>query len=870
MRRALPTGWCCVLLAAVALLGSPGFGAEEAAALPPDVLTLRDGSEVGCTAGVIDARGQVSFGAPFLARPAQTRLADMLRLQLKRTVAEKAGAHIVRLTNGDRFVGDLVEMTEDEVILDSALFGELEIPRQFVYSISRRSHNPVLVASDFATGSMDGWKKMSGRWTLTRDGLYGTADAVRGVNIIERKVEHEGAVTLVLQLDGSNQKEPKRFSVTVEMLTSLTVGMLPERVNGNLRLPGLAGWRRRDVTGACDSFKEGKGELRIAYDPNAETHLQVWVNGKAIKFMKDMESAPLKGQTVRIRTYSSIILRSVQMYAGVVEPGVDNMKPAEDVDVVVMVNRDAIRVKESFVEDGRATLHTADGEYKLDMAKIAHIVMRSAGRKALPERAGDVRVQFESSRVTLKLGQLTAEHFTGRAESVGDVRVQRAAVAGINVDVSMAKRTAAKKSPWPTLPRMRLPDGTALYVKVTGMKDGKVAVTAPWLVGTAVARLSALARLNMGRPGLAERQSETLLLTDGSTIGCAMKSLGAQACAFKSPILGALSVSRTHISAITTGRAGGLVLAHDFTTGKLPEGSVQVGRWSVDEQGLVARSAQPCLLAVPMVHDGALTVELVVKTDPDKNSFCHAITLYAPKVPTDVHRQTGLRVLFTDDSIAAFGISGFVPRLHAGQTPFFRPQGGTIMLSCDPVAGTIQCSVDDRPLGELKRPYTPKATKFLLLSVYRTGAEARILSLRVWKGLALSGAGAVELDKTQDIIIDAGKRTPAGQVSIADGQVVAANGTIKHPLTDVMTIVMAADARIDVPRKPGQSTVRLASGSILMRVDTMDAKFLTGVSPTLGKLRIPRAAVQNIVVRELVPIKRKPTPVSIVNPWGRP
>jgi len=869
MRCSLSTCWVLTVLASVALLCPASFGAEEAAA--PDVLTLRDGAAVGCTAGVIDAQGRVSFAAPFLHGTARTRLADLLRLQLKRTIAEKAGAHIVRLTNADRFVGDLIEMTDDEVILDSALFGELEIPRAFVYSISRRSHSPVLFASDFATGSMDGWQKRSGRWTLTREGLYGTVGTDPGGSSVQRQVAHDGAVTLIILLDGREQgageAKPKPFRIGVSMFDdALTVIVTRGRVTGVLRNPadlariagGPGGIMRlvgKRAAGACDSFTEAKGELRIAYDPKAKTPFQVWLNGKATVFMGSMAGLSLKGNGIRISTNVPTTLRSVQMCAGAVEPGVENVKPAKDVDVVVMLNRDALRVKSIVMEDDQAVLQSAAGEFKLGMAKIGHITMRSDGRKALPPREGDVRMWLEDSVVTLKLAEITAERLTGQTASVGEVGVRRAAVASIDVDLLGAKRSAAAKSPQPRLPQMTLADGTALHVKVTGMKDGKVAVTAPWLVGTAVARCSELATLDLGRAGQPELQGETIYLTDGSAVGCALKTFGPKLCGFNSPILGELSARRAHISAITSGGIRGLVLAHDFRSGKLPEGSVKVGRWRLDERGLLALGTnaldtkKTCVVAVPLAYTGPLKVELVVKPDPARGRLCHTIVLYAPDVASNFFKQKGLKVFLSSLSIYVRSETGFVPRLSPRDGPFFGPRGGTVVVGVNPIASTVQCRSGKRLLGQMHKPYGPRGAKYLLLTGHaHTGSIVE--SLRIWKMSPLSGGGRVFVAfKAEDSIIDAdGTRIRSGNVVISGGQVVGANG-VKYPMTDGMTIMMAKGARVNIPRTPEHSMVRLANDSILMRIDTMDAKFLTGVSPILGKLRIPRADVQRVEFR---------------------
>jgi len=689
-------------------------------------------------------------------------------------------------------------------------------------------------------------------------------------------LKHEGAVTLVIQLDGSKQgkadgKKPQPFGVGVSMLGSVNVGVTPGRVNGSLHKPGGMQYGvGRDVVGACDSFGDAKGEVRIAYDPDGKKHLHVWVNGKAISFMKDVEGVQLKGDHIYINTQSTIILRSVQMYAGVVEPGSDNMQPGKDVDVVVMVSRDSLRVQEFLVADGEAVLRSAEGEFKLDMAKIGHIGMRSDGRKALPPRAGDVRVRLENSIVTLKLAELTAERLTGQSASVGDVRIPRDVVAGIDVDLSAAKRVAVARSPWPSLPRMTLPNGMPLHVRVDSAKDGKATVTAPWLVGSAVVPISALARLDMGRTAMVVLEDESVYLSDGSMLDCAVKALSLKGCAFKSPIVGELSVPRAQIAAITTGNNEGLVLAHDFTDGKLPEGSVKYGRWKRDVRGLVSWGATaPCVLGVPVSHDGPMTVELVLRADQGVGRLSAVVTAYAPYVRPNALEKKGVKVRFTGTSISAIGGSGYALKLAVGQQPFFRPQGGTVMLHFNPVAGTIRCHVNGRLLGEMKNPRRPKGSKFLLLTVYGTGAGLTIESVRVWKGLALGGADGFEADKREDVFVcKGGRRTLAGKIGIADGKVTGTAGA-GYAMTEMSTIALAADTRTDVPRTAEHATVRMAGGNVVMRVDALDAKFLTGVSPILGKLRIPRAAVQSIVIKESAAPKPEPKRRSGVNPWRR-
>lgn len=107
-----------------------------ALAAPPDMLRLEDGSIEGSFAG-IDQEGRLLWNRDDSEKPLEFRTDKIRHIALRggspaRTTSELSH---VTLTNGDALPGHLVAMTDTLVEMETALVGDISIPRENVVSI---------------------------------------------------------------------------------------------------------------------------------------------------------------------------------------------------------------------------------------------------------------------------------------------------------------------------------------------------------------------------------------------------------------------------------------------------------------------------------------------------------------------------------------------------------------------------------------------------------------------------------------------------------------------------------------------------------------------------------------------------------------
>jgi len=843
--------------------------APKAPAPPPPVssITLASGVTLPATPGRSTPTGQISFTAPFIHGQVRADLAGIVHMKFPRSRDEKQGAFTLRLVNGDRIVGDLIEIDEDVVVFDSPMLGEMDIPRDIVHTITRRSKSPMLIDTDFARDGLGIWQTATGQWLETDKGLSTKASGV--ANTIFCQIPHDAPITLVVQMDASmNPKTSDEnvnayqrrmtfsfFTDSEKQGASSTVQLVidPLRSMATLRAD------RQIIVVHGASWPESKGELRITYDPETFT-LQAWVGEKQI-LNNTVDVGPKSGRFVRIMASRLVNLRSVQMYRGIFPPGKAGVVPAEDTDGLLLVNGDRLAAADVLIADERVIAHSADGDqFKLDLEKIVHIAMRLKGRRALPRRQADIRVRLQESSVLLKLDKLTDEALTGSNAGLGKLSIPRAAIAAIECDVSGRNRAAAK-SRKSRLAIMTLANGAVVRATV-GVADSDLAtVSAPWLAGTARIKISEIVRLDMQHIARAEPGNEMLFLTDGSQLAGSLQEITADAFALRSKLMGEFKPARKFVQSVCTNQEAALLEAIDFTAGSLGKWRTVGGRWELQRGGLLSvHNSGPRCIALALPHNGPITVEVIAHRAPPRNPNIFAWLAICATKP----------VLGTRKSFATLSYQGLVFDFGAFNVrarsatkarkappvvnfahpnpdvrPFISPDGGATTIAWNPATSTATVWGDSRLLAAAKVKGGHKGGKYILL-----GANHNALlfnSVRIWKGIIAAGASDEQAIADKDVAVDkAGAATSGTGLTMTDGKVriLTDGGSLAYALADMSSILTARDSRTIVARKPAHIRVGLGRSVLLLRLKSMNAKFLEGVSPTLGSVRIPRDAVR--------------------------
>ncbi|MCP3886487.1 MAG: hypothetical protein GY700_13660, partial [Propionibacteriaceae bacterium] len=623
--------------------------------------------------------------APFIDGRARAPLAGITHMKFLRSRDEKKGTCTFRLVNGDRIVGDLVTLDDDVVVINSAMLGRHEIPRDVIHSIKHRSRSPVLVDSDFKRDGLDIWRPLKGEWLETDDGLSVKAD--RTASILLCPVDHDDPVTLIASMDASANPIPKgkyldRFRLAFSFFTNTLqqdwnqdtmevvfgTRLCAVRLRGNEQMFPCSGI----------GLPASKGELRIAYDP-ATFNIQVWLDQKRI-VNNSLDGGPTSGRYVRMQSNSLVDLPSVRMLRGILPPGKGNVAPAEDSDDCILPNGDRLVATELEVEDGQAFVRDPKGnEFKFGPDRFGYLIMRKKGLRALPVRKDDIRVRLQETSVQLKLGKLTDKVLTGNSAILGALSIPTAALASIDCDLLGEKATAAAKHQDKNSSRIKLTGGAVLPANIGNIGNGIAAITGSWLTGTAKVKLSELAHMKLLHVGRPEPGGELLFLTDGSHVAGSLQGISATALELRTEFLGALKPARKFVQSVGANQEATLIESTDFTAGTMGKWSTIGGPWEHTRNGLLCPySSGASCLTMELPHDGPITAEVVVERVPDRPTISVQIGISSRK-PTVVKKRGSLAhhpwfhklsitgVLF---DLAPFGAHTTV-QPHGKKTPLF-------------------------------------------------------------------------------------------------------------------------------------------------------------------------------------------------------
>jgi len=348
---------------------------------------------------------------------------------------EEKGVDEALMTNGDRVLGELRALTEEDLIMESEGAGIVKLPRKIVTSISMNQGTTALLRSQFSSGSMLPWKSTGGGWALSDGELV--CSYTGGRASVHAKLEQKEAVTFVARVQGNrNYGLSCMLILFAENATSSYGGT---SIYGSISRSEFyitsysnnSGSRTLANRSLNRSVQEGT--VRFAYDPVA-SEAKLWLDAAEL----GSATVPAKltnGQYVMLVANGPCRVSDLRVLRGVVPPSETEKAGEQEADVLDLNNRDRMSASSVTLTDGMFTVKTAFGELQIETANVSRIIFRTKEREEPRRQKGDVRVSAAGSMLTLQLHELTAEHLIGKSECYGDVKIERGKLAGIAFNI---------------------------------------------------------------------------------------------------------------------------------------------------------------------------------------------------------------------------------------------------------------------------------------------------------------------------------------------------------------------------------------------------------------------------------------------------
>jgi hypothetical protein len=397
-----------------------------------DVVTTLRGDRVVGSVLTIEAGGKLHLTAPHFEGEIVVLASALDSIKLRPKEHNK-GSDELALSNGDRIVGDIAAITPETVIIDSPATGPVKVSRRIIQRISFSQPRIVSLESQFEAGRIEPWSQR-GAWTLANGGL--------------QCFSHGDQQSIVAKFD---QKDAVTMEVTVQ-----AAGY--PYVNCDLVLCANSSdgrWGRNSVLAAFQHSQfnvlvaqDGgvnsvvnqsmgrtfsQGTFRFAYDP-AAGKAHAWADSTDLGEV-NIPDGPKQGSFVMFNSRSPCRVTRLRVVRGMVGPTAVE-KTADDGDHIVrFANRDRVAASEVTLRDGKLALRTAFGEIAADARKVESIAFRQKGIEKPRRNKGDVAVETPDTRLTLQFESLTPECLAGKSAYLGEVKIRRDFLTGIQFNL---------------------------------------------------------------------------------------------------------------------------------------------------------------------------------------------------------------------------------------------------------------------------------------------------------------------------------------------------------------------------------------------------------------------------------------------------
>ena len=446
-----------ILTSVVAAYSLP-LSAEEEIKKPLQAkLLLSNGDRLSGSPKFINAQ-QLALDSAYLNEPATFDASQILTIQMDQGAITPTPEIFTRIqlqnrnqeTNGDTLIGQLKELNEDNIKLDTEYSETLTLKRSMVQSLNivskRQGHYR-------GPNSIHEWQTstkplpaVNESWRIKNHRLVfeGASAESIGKNVGLRKKSQisfdltwDTHMNFQLQLYSSDVKSPTPSACYQFNFDSYAVVMIT-RTKGKESDPSRQRFAERP------SKKEAHFDVCINQETGIAT---IYINGKQACIMQSPIAEPDDLGTGL--TFVSHRLRPISISNIHVSPwnGIplgklarnqaDDDIPAEAKQPhdIILMNGDSVPCTVGVIQDGRMIVNTKHTPIRIPIEKIKSINWKDK-REEPKKYKGDVRAWFHHGGfITLKLTSITEDKLSGYSQALGDVSIDLAAFSKIDFNI---------------------------------------------------------------------------------------------------------------------------------------------------------------------------------------------------------------------------------------------------------------------------------------------------------------------------------------------------------------------------------------------------------------------------------------------------
>lgn len=448
-----------ILTSVVAAYSLP-LSAEEEIKKPLQAkLLLSNGDRLSGSPKFINAQ-QLALDSAYLNEPATFDVSQILAIRMDQGAITPTPEIFTRIqlqnrnqeTNGDTLIGQLKELNEDNIKLDTEYSETLTLKRSMVQSLNivskRQGHyrgpNSIhewQTSTKPLPAANESWRIKNQR--LEFEGA--SAESI-GKNVGLRKKSQisfdltwDTHMNFQLQLYSSDVKSPTPSACYQFNFDSYAVVMIT-RTKGKESDPSRQRFAQRPYPGT----KKAHFDVCINQETGIAT---IYINGKQACIMQSPIAEPddlgtgLTFVSHRLRPISISNIH-VSPWNGIPLGKLARNQADDDIPTeakqphdIILMNGDSVPCTVGVIQDGRMIVNTKHTPIRIPIEKIKSINWKDK-REEPKKYKGDVRAWFHHGGfITLKLTSITEDKLSGYSQALGDVSIDLAAFSKIDFNI---------------------------------------------------------------------------------------------------------------------------------------------------------------------------------------------------------------------------------------------------------------------------------------------------------------------------------------------------------------------------------------------------------------------------------------------------
>jgi len=347
---------------------------------------------------------------------------------------------VVKLVNGDELPGELKELNESELMLDTWYGGKLKVNRNVIKSLMFTRERggcifdgPTGLDGWFTGRGRIGWKYSDGAFVANRPGIIGRDMKLPNRIKISYDLAWQGGTFFLMTIFADN---PEDLYSNCYMLQFNSGYINLQRIRRN------SGSRNLGQVELLSLNEKSKAKIEV-YADREKGLVALFVDGSFVKQWKDNNEIPMTGTCMHFQQQSGSMVKisnlRVEEWDGRLDTRIDADNAAVENDLVELVNHDKLSGKLLYIKSDKLKFATSFAEMEIPLERVYSFELSSKNSSKIERKKDEIVATFIGrGSVSFKPQKWDKSAVIGKSQGFGEFKFIPEAFSRITFNIQLS------------------------------------------------------------------------------------------------------------------------------------------------------------------------------------------------------------------------------------------------------------------------------------------------------------------------------------------------------------------------------------------------------------------------------------------------